>query len=99
MPGAARHLSHNLMLEPNGRSLWLILEHFTTAKLVTTTSRTPNASRSAAANDVSLHPAEPVAPRHLVPPVSFRLASPSSHGPPVFFLCSRNSYFYDGVLV
>lgn len=77
------------MFEPNKHSLLLILEHFTTAKLVTTTSRTPNGSRSAAANDVSScafilpSPSLPVT-SPVVLPVSLHRASHSLHGP----LCS-----------
>lgn len=77
------------MFEPNKHSLLPVLEHFTTAKLVTTTSRTPNGSRSAAANDVSscvFIPPSPSLPVTwpVLPPVSFHRASHSLHGP----LCS-----------
>lgn len=72
-----RHLEGNLMFEPNKHSLLLILEHFTTAKLVTTTSRTPNGSRSAAASDVSSRVF--ILPSPSRPVTSFRLCRYTSH--------------------
>lgn len=73
----------------------LVLEHFTTAKLVTTTSPTPNGSRSAPANDVSSRafifflvlyfpsPSDPTCrPACVITPrIAFTTRSP------VFFLC------------
>lgn len=83
------------MSEPNKHSRLLISEHFTTAKLVTTTSPTPNGSRSAAANDVSSRvfllpsPSLPVT-SPVVLPVSLHLASHSLHGP----LCSSEIHIF-----
>lgn len=100
---------YHLRPNPHPTNTVLILEHFTTAKLVMTTSRTRNGSRSVAANDVSscvfILPCSFTCSFVISDPTfwSVCVITPhiiSLHGPLSSFCVvkKRNEYFYGGSL-